>query len=57
MSAINAKALLWSAPVLPAPDFKRPFKLEVDASYCGTGAILLQESSDGEHKPFIHSSS
>lgn len=39
----SAKALLCSAPVLAAPDFTRPFKLEVDASACGAGAVLLQE--------------
>lgn len=34
----GAKSLLCSAPVLAAPDFSRPFKLEVDASYVGAGA-------------------
>lgn len=41
----SAKSLLCSAPVLAAPDFARPFKLEVDASATGAGAVLLQ---DGE---------
>ena len=39
----SAKALLCNAPVLAAPCFTRPFKLEVDASACGAGAVLLQE--------------
>ena len=34
-----AKALLCSAPVLAAPDVVRPFKLEVDASALGVGAV------------------
>ncbi|TKS65422.1 Retrovirus-related Pol polyprotein from transposon opus [Collichthys lucidus] len=38
-----AKSLLCSAPVLAAPDFTRPFKLEVDASAIGAGAVLLQD--------------
>ena len=37
------KSLLLSAPVLKAPDFKKPFKLQVDASDIGIGAVLLQE--------------
>ena len=40
---VSAKALLCSAPVLAAPCFTRSFKLEVDASACGAGAVLLQE--------------
>lgn len=40
-----AKSLLCSACVLTAPNFSLPFKLEVDASATGAGAVLLQ---DGE---------
>ena len=47
----NAKALLCSAPVLAAPDFALPFKLEVDASALGAGAVLLQEDADGIDHP------
>lgn len=47
----SAKALLTSAPVLAAPDFSLPFKLEVDASAMGAGAVLLQESSRGFDHP------
>lgn len=45
------KALLCSAPVLAAPVFARPFKLEVDASALGAGAVLLQEDENGIDHP------
>jgi hypothetical protein len=38
----TAKALLCNTPVLAVPDFERAFKLEVDASARGAGAVLLQ---------------
>ena len=38
-----AKALLCSTPVLAAPNFARPFKLEVDVSALGAGGVLLPE--------------
>lgn len=41
-----AKSLLCSAPVLSAPDYTKPFSLEVDASATGAGAVLLQEGED-----------
>ena len=41
------KSLLLSAPVLKAPDFDKSFKLQVDASDVGTGAVLLQEGLQG----------
>lgn len=47
----SAKALLCNAPVLAAPCFTRPFKLEVDASACGAGAVLLQEDSQSIDHP------
>lgn len=37
------KDLLCNAPVLSAPNFENPFKLQVDASATGVGAVLLQE--------------
>ncbi len=41
------KALLCSTPVLAAPDFMCPFKLEVDASDRGAGTVLLLEDEQG----------
>uniref|UniRef100_A0A669CS17 ribonuclease H n=1 Tax=Oreochromis niloticus TaxID=8128 RepID=A0A669CS17_ORENI len=48
---LAVKALLCSAPVLAAPDFARPFTLEVDASANGAGAVLLQEDQHGVDHP------
>lgn len=46
-----AKALLCSTPVLAVPDFTRPFKVEVDVSAHGAGAILVQEDEKGVDHP------
>ena len=48
------KALLCSTPVLAAPNFKMPFKLEVDASDSGAGAVLLQEDVSGINHPICY---
>ncbi len=47
----NVKALMCNSPVLAGPQFKRAFKLEVDASAVGAGAVLLQEGADGVDHP------
>ncbi len=33
--------------ILSAPNFSSPFKLQVDASAVGAGAVLLQEGCSG----------
>lgn len=43
------KTALLQAPCLYAPDFKRPFILQTDASIDGLGAVLVQCFDDGEH--------
>jgi len=47
----NAKALMCTSPVLAAPQFNQAFKLEVDASAVGAGAVLIQEGTDGVDHP------
>lgn len=49
----NVKSLLCAAPVLVAPQMEKPFKLHVDASYVGAGAVLLQEDN-GVDKPVCY---
>ena len=44
-----AKSLLCSAPVLAAPNFSLPFKLEVDASASGAGVLLQEGGGDVCH--------
>lgn len=47
----RVKMLLTEAPVLAAPSFDRAFKLQVDASNVGAGAVLLQTSPDDNDRP------
>lgn len=48
------KAILKSSPVLLAPDFNKCFKLAVDASDIGAGAVLIQEDNDGVDHPVCY---
>ena len=48
------KAILKSAPVLLAPDFDKCFKLAVDASDVGIGAVRLQEDNNGIDHPVCY---
>ena len=50
------KLRCMTAPVLVSADFKKPFRLETDASKEGLGAILLQESDDGQYHPVAFAS-
>ena len=45
-----------TTPVLVFADFKKPFRLETDASKEGLGAIPLQESNDGQYHPVAFAS-
>ena len=47
----QVKELLSSAPVLAAPRLDHPFRLQVDASDVGAGAVLLQVDEKGVEKP------
>lgn len=47
------KRVLCSKPVLVAPDFHCPFKVQTDASVVGLGAVLSQGEYPDEH-PVLH---
>ena len=50
------KTLLSSAPVLVTPDFNRQFRISVDASDTGMGAVLTQlDDNQVEHPVSYHS--
>ena len=48
------RSILFSVPVLMAPDFQKQFKLFVDASDVGIGAVLFQEDSYGVDHPVCY---
>ena len=50
------KMKCMTAPVLVFADFKKPFCLETDALKEGLGAVLLQESDDGQYHPVAFAS-
>ena len=52
----DLKKKCMTAPVLVFADFKKPFRLETDASGEGLGAVLLQESDDGQYHPVAFAS-
>ncbi len=45
---------MCNAPVLMAPDCAQSFKLEVDASAVGAGAVLIQEDANGIEHPISY---
>ncbi|XP_074653661.1 uncharacterized protein LOC141907818 [Tubulanus polymorphus] len=47
----SVKHLLMSTPILAAPNFDKQFKLTVDASDSGAGAVLAQDDDDGLEHP------
>lgn len=50
----SLKALLMHAPVLSAPMYDRAFKVAIDASDAGAGAVLLQDGHDGVEHPVCY---
>ena len=52
---LRLKMALTTAPVLGHPDFREPFRLEVDASREGLGAVLSQQQ-DGRKKVIAYAS-
>ena len=52
----DLKKKCMTAPILVFADFKKPFRLETDASGEGLGAVLLQESDDRQYHPVAYAS-
>ena len=52
----DLKKKCMTAPVLVFTDFNKPFRLETDASGEGLGAVLFQESDDGQYHPVAFAS-
>ena len=50
------KTAFCSKPVLLMPDFTKPFEIESDASLYATGAILLQQDTNGDWHPVTYCS-
>ena len=50
------KMKCMTAPILVFADFKKPFCLETEASKEGLGAVLLQQSDDGQYHPVAFAS-
>lgn len=47
----SLKETLTKAPVLAYPDYDVEFRVYVDSSYEGIGAVLVQEQEDGSERP------
>ena len=47
----NMKVAFASQPVLLMPDYNKPFEIESDTSLYATGAVLLQQDTNGEWHP------
>lgn len=45
---VKLKTLLTSTPVVTCPDYSKPFIIQCDASNHGIGAVLCQQSEEGE---------
>ena len=50
----QVKGMLSHHPILVAPDFTKPFKLAVDASDIGAGAVLIQDDDQGIDHPVCY---
>ena len=50
----QVKTMLASPPILSVPTFEKPFKLYVDASGLGLGALLAQDDEEGNEHPLSY---
>lgn len=47
---------LTSPPLVPYPDFEKPFVLETDAYFASFGAVIAQKKEDGKIHPIRYTS-
>ena len=52
----HLKAACLQAPILPFPDFNKPFLLETDAFRRGLGTVLSQKQADGRYHLITYAS-
>ncbi|PIK58619.1 Retrovirus polyprotein [Apostichopus japonicus] len=50
------KGALCTQPILAYADFSKPFEVEVDASFQGLGAILMQAAQEGKRRVISYAS-
>ena len=55
-SFLRLKELCTSIPVLACVDYSKPFKLHMDASSLGQGAVLYQTHKDGKDRVIAYAS-
>lgn len=51
---LRLQSLLSTVPILAAPKLGQPFKLQVDASRVGAGAVLLQIDDNEIERPVCY---
>ena len=53
-SFTHLKLLVQQAAILAHPDFSLPFRLQIDASNFGLGALLMKENKEGQWQPIAY---
>ena len=53
-SFTRVKLLLQNSPILISPNYEKPFKLIIDASDIGAGAVVVQEDVQGIDHPVCY---
>ena len=53
-SFTRVKLLLQNPPILISPNYEKPFKLIIDASDIGAGAVVVQEDAQGIDHPVCY---
>ena len=53
-SFTRVKLLLQNSPILISPNYEKPFKLIIDTSDIGAGAVVVQEDAQGIDHPVCY---